>query len=283
MKNNKKGLIYYGDCLDVLENIPSNSIDLIVTSPPYAKARMHSYGGIHPDKYVSWFSRRALHFHRVLKPTGSFVLNIKEHAEKGERHPYVADLVVALRRFIGFCLIDEYIWCKENVMPGRWTTRFRDGFERVYHFAKEVNCKFNQESVMVPIGTWAKRLDNPRRADFVRLTPKLNPQVGRRALNWKDKEFVYPTNVLHMNPVNRATGHSAAFPDGIPEFFIKLLTDKKDIVLDPFAGSGTTGRVAGKLDRKFIMIDIFKDSIKVQKNDKELMSYVSRIKSVPKA
>src|SRR5437588_7979061 len=90
--------IFCGDCLDVLKIIPTNSVDLIVTSPPYADRRIHTYGGIHPDEYVKWFLPRAEEFKRVLKPTGTFILNIKERVEKGERHTYVLELVLALKK-----------------------------------------------------------------------------------------------------------------------------------------------------------------------------------------
>src|SRR2546430_858746 len=90
--------VYHGDCVDVLKNLPSESVDLIVTSPPYADQRTSTYGGIHPDHYVDWFLPRAQQFKRVLKPTGSFVLNIKEKAVNGERHTYVLELIIALRK-----------------------------------------------------------------------------------------------------------------------------------------------------------------------------------------
>src|SRR5580693_5274730 len=80
---------YCGDCRDVLRRFPESTFDLIVTSPPYADQRKKTYGGIHPDKYVEWFLERSKQFQRVLKPTGSFVLNIKERVNEGERHVYV--------------------------------------------------------------------------------------------------------------------------------------------------------------------------------------------------
>ena len=106
-----------GDCKDVLGEIADESVDLIVTSPPYADRRHSTYGGIKPDQYVNWFLPRSAEFFRVLKPTGSFVLNIKEKVENGERHTYVIELILALRTQ-GWLWTEEYIWHKKNCYPG---------------------------------------------------------------------------------------------------------------------------------------------------------------------
>ena len=110
-------LIHAGDCLEVLQTMPADSVDLIVTSPPYAERRKATYGGIPADEYVEWFIPRAEAMKRVLKPTGSFILNIWEHCHKGERHTYVLELVLAMRR-AGWKWIEEYIWRKLNPIPG---------------------------------------------------------------------------------------------------------------------------------------------------------------------
>ncbi len=108
-----------GDCKDILRNVPDNTFDLIVTSPPYADRRKNTYGGIHPDKYVEWFLPRSLEFFRVLKPTGTFILNIKEKAVNGELHTYVIDLIKELRKQ-GWLWTEEFIWHKKNTYPGKW-------------------------------------------------------------------------------------------------------------------------------------------------------------------
>jgi DNA modification methylase len=114
-----------GDCRDVLKDIPDNSVDLIFTSPPYADRRKNTYGGIHPDKYVEWFLPIGRELLRVLKPDGTFILNIKEKAENGERHTYVIELILALRQQ-GWLWTEEFIWHKKNCYPGKWPNRFRD-------------------------------------------------------------------------------------------------------------------------------------------------------------
>ena len=116
--------IILGNALAELKKLPAGLVDLVVTSPPYADARKRTYGGIHPDKYVEWFKPISAELMRVLKPTGSFVLNIKEKVEKGERHTYVLDLIHAFRKQ-GWLWTEEYIWHKKNCFPGKWPNRFR--------------------------------------------------------------------------------------------------------------------------------------------------------------
>lgn len=249
--------VLHGDCLDVMRTMPSDSIDLIVTSPPYADARAHTYGGIPPHQYVEWFLPRAMQMFRILKPTGSFVLNIKEKAVNGERHTYVLDLILALKFKAGFRWVEEYIWHKTTSMPGKWKYRFRDSWERILHFSKTCDVKMYQDAVKVPIGDWTNsRLANMSENDMTRQQSATNPKTGRRISAWDKKKTVYPTNVLHKAPVCHNTGHSAAFPEWLPEFFIQLLTSEGDVVLDPFVGSGTTIRVGERLGRTTMGIDI---------------------------
>jgi len=147
--------IFLGDCTEVIaRNIPAQSVNMIVTSPPYADQRSGNYGGIHPDRYVEWFLPKARAFKDCLAPDGSFVLNIKEKAVGGEKHPYVYDLVLALRREQDWRLVDEYCWHKRNCYPGKWPNRFRDSWERLYHFALSPKFKMRQEEVMVPCSIW---------------------------------------------------------------------------------------------------------------------------------
>lgn len=257
MMDNFKFKIHHGDCLDMMGKIPDDSIDLVVTSPPYADARAHTYGGVSPDEYVEWFCKRAYHIHRILKPSGSFVLNIKEKAVDGERHTYVLDLILSLRREIGFRWVEEYIWHKTTAAPGKWKYRFRDSWERILHFSKTKDIKMNQNSVKIPAGDWTKsRLRNMSDNDRQRRESATNSKIGRRIEAWEGRDTVYPSNVLHKPPVCHNTGHSAAFPEWLPEFFIKLFTDEDDIVLDPFMGSGTTYRVASRLKRVPIGIEL---------------------------
>ena len=248
-----------GDCEEVLKNIHNNSFDLIITSPPYADSRKDTYGGIHPDKYVKWFLPKSKEFLRVLKPTGTFILNIKEKATNGERHTYVIDLIKELKKQ-GWLWTEEFIWHKKNTYPGKWSNRFRDSWERCLQFNK--NKKFNmyQEEVMIPIGKWAKnRLAKLSDKDKIRDNSAVGSGFGKNVSNWKGREMVYPSNVLHMATECANKNHSAVFPVTLPEWFIKLFTKEGDFVLDPFAGSGTTAVATKNLNRKYLMIDIIED------------------------
>ncbi len=124
-KEKIKSDVILGDCFDVLKKMEENSVDLIVTSPPYADQRKNTYGGIHPDGYVDWFLPITGELFRVLKPTGTFILNIKEKNSDGERHTYVMDLIIKMRNQ-GWLWTEEFMWHKKNCFPGKWPNRFRD-------------------------------------------------------------------------------------------------------------------------------------------------------------
>jgi site-specific DNA-methyltransferase (adenine-specific)/site-specific DNA-methyltransferase (cytosine-N4-specific) len=248
--------IFLGDSREQLTRLPDNSVDLIVTSPPYADQRKNTYGGIHPDKYVEWFLPISEQLLRVLKPTGTFVLNIKEKVVDGERSTYVMELIIAMRKQ-GWLWTEEFIWHKKNSYPGKWPNRFRDSWERLLQFNKQKHFNMYQEEVMVPMGDWAKtRLKKLSDTDKVRDNSKVGSGFGKNISNWLDRDKAYPTNVLHLATECNNKNHSAAFPEELPEWFIKLFTKENDTVLDPFMGSGTTLVVANRMQRNSIGIDI---------------------------
>jgi DNA modification methylase len=253
--------VHLGDCLDVLQTFPDACVDLIITSPPYADQRSTTYGGVKPDDYVDWFLPRSAQFLRVLKSTGSFVLNIKEKAINGERHTYVLELILALRRQ-GWLWTEEYIWHKRNCYPGKWPNRFRDAWERCLHFTRARQFKMNQEAVMVPMGDWAQtRLKSLGKNDVVRYDSQVGNAFAKNIANWKGRQMAYPTNVIHLATECGNKSHSAAFPLGLPQWFIKLLSDEGDLVLDPFVGSGTTIDAAVELRRRAVGIDTSSDFV----------------------
>lgn len=249
-------LLMLGDCQKELNKIKDNSIDLIFTSPPYADSRSQTYGGVHPEKYVEWFLPISAELLRVLKPTGTFILNIKEKVVSGERHTYVIELILEMRRQ-GWLWTEEFIWHKKNSYPGKWPNRFRDSWERLLQFNKNRQFHMYQEEVMVPMGDWAqRRLKNLSETDKVRDPSRVGSGFGKRIANWVGREKAYPTNVLHMATETKNRNHSAVFPEDLPEWFIKLFTKKGDCILDPFMGSGTTIFVAHRLERNSIGIEI---------------------------
>jgi site-specific DNA-methyltransferase (adenine-specific) len=257
--------IFLGDCEKVLKSFPDNCVDLIFTSPPYADQRKTTYGGIKPDQYVDWFMPKANQFLRILKPRGTFILNIKERVVNGERHTYVIELILKMRE-IGWLWTEEFIWHKKNSYPGKWPNRFRDNWERLLQFNK--NKKFNmyQEAVMVPIGDWAKdRLSNLSKTDKIRDESKVGSGFGKNISNWVGRDKVYPTNVVHLATECSNQNHSAAFPTELPTWFIKLFTQPNDLVLDPFLGSGTTAVAAIQLGRKYVGIDTEQNYIEISK------------------
>jgi len=252
-----------GDCEKVLAEVPDNSVDLIFTSPPYADQRQNTYGGVSPDEYVAWFMPKAKQFLRVLKPTGTFVLNIKERVVNGERHTYVIELILEMRKQ-GWLWTEEFMWHKKNSYPGKWPNRFRDNWERLIQFNKSKKFNMYQDTVMVPVGDWAKdRLANLSETDKIRDESKVGSGFGKNVANWVGRQMVYPTNVLHMATECANRNHSATFPVALPEWFIKLFTQPGDVVLDPFVGSGTTIVAATQLGRSYVGIDINQEYIQL--------------------
>lgn len=254
------------DCLIALKRLSSDSIDLIVTSPPYADQRKNTYGGISADKYVEWFTPIANELLRVTKSSGSFVLNIKERAINGERHTYVIELILMMRK-LGWLWTEEYIWHKKNSYPGKWPNRFRDSWERCIHFTKSKKFNMYQEEVMVPMGDWKNsRLKNMSDTDKKRDESKVGSGFGKKIENWVTRDLAYPTNVLHMATECGNRSHSAAFPESLPEWFIKLFTTEGDTVLDPFSGSGTTLKVAKAMKRNAVGIEILDEYCEITAN-----------------
>lgn len=248
--------LLFGDCREQLKSIESASVDLIITSPPYANQRAASYGGIKPDDYAAWFLPIADQLQRVLKPTGTFILNIKEPAVNGERHTCVLEIILEMRKR-GWLWTEEFVWHKKNCYPGKWPNRFRDAWERLLQFNKQRKFKMNQDAVMVPVGGWYEnRMRNLSDTDRVRDESKVGSGFGKKVENWLGRDLVYPTNVLHGATECGNRQHSAVFPYWLPEWFIELFTDPGDVTLDPFAGSGTAVFAALAMGRNAIGIEL---------------------------
>ena len=257
--------VTWGDSEQWLPVLPEASVDLWFTSPPYADAR--AYSRILPDRYVDWFLPFGRDMLTATKETGWLVLNIKNRVAKsgplrGQRHPYVYQLVIALQRQ-GWRWIETYIWSKPNGVPGRFGPRTKDSFEYVYAFAKGPKPYFDLDAIRVPYRTTPDEIERRKR-----------DRLGRRNTEagfGRDRTKTYlnggadPGNVVSVpqtyNQHRGAGGHTAAMPEGLAEFFIKACSPAEGVVLDPFAGSGTTAVIGRRLGRSAGGLDIHKNFV----------------------
>jgi DNA modification methylase len=253
-----------GDSKEWLPGLPPGSVDLFFTSPPYADAR--AYSKIHPDRYVEWFLPFARIMYEATSPTGSFVLNIKNRVAnrgplRGQRHPYVYQLVLALQH-MGWRWIETYIWAKPNAVPGRFGPRTKDAFEYVYHFARGPKPHWDLDTVRVPYKASAEEIAR-RKLDTL---GRRNTEAGFG----RDRTKTYllggadPGNVISVPQTynqHRGVAHTAAMPEGLAAFFVRAACPPGGLVIDPFAGSGTTVVVARRLGRRAGGLDLHPDFV----------------------
>lgn len=268
-----------GDCLDVLKDIPSDSIDLIMTSPPYAD-QIKDYGEkvkrIKPNEYNAWFLPRAREFFRVLKPEGSFVLNISDKTDGCFQNLFVFRLIIALCDEIGFHLVRDYIWYNPATPPNIFSSgtkgRTKKSHEYCFWLSKSEKWTFNMDPIRKP---YCKNMMDIIDGKVVKRGGRENntrPSGHNFDLShaWNNKGGADPGSVITVsntasnNLVQRickelGIKHPARFPEKLVEFFILSGSNPGDIVMDPFAGSGTTGVVAHKNGRKYLCIDINQD------------------------
>lgn len=249
--------IFHGDCLDMLRRVPAESVDLIMTSPPYGEQRSDSYGGVPPAIYPEWFCGRAEEMRRVLKPTGSLIAVMGEYTEDGQRTEYADSTKREMRRR-GWRHPETYIWHKKNGMPVKDSARrFRNAWEYCYQFTVSKQYKMNKDAVKVPPKpSTIRRYNSKSAADARRRASGTGSGLQIQSFSGPPPKMVYPDNVLHMPAVTRNTGHPAAFPLELPTWFIKVYTDPGDMVLDPFMGGGTTLLAAVKLGRRAVGIEL---------------------------
>ncbi len=262
-----------GDCRDtaVVEKLMAGaSANVAITSPPYATQREYDptsgFKPIPPNEYVEWFRAVAAGVESVLVPDGSYFLNIKEHADEGERDLYVMDLVIAHRRKWGWRFVDQFCWRKtDNGVPGGWQNRFKNAWEPVFHFCRQPTIKFRAAAVShASDDCFDYSPDNPKStsgsgllgtgargaaADGAR-----NNRTRRSSRNNLDSDgrhtgLARPSNVIEVKSESSQGSHSAPFPRALVEFFVKAFSDARDVVFDPFMGSGTTMAAAHVLDR----------------------------------
>ena len=287
--SSRLGAAYFGDSLEMLQALPSSSVNLVVTSPPYALHFKKAYGNEHKDRYVNWFLPFAKEIQRVLTDDGSFVLNIGGSYNKGTptRSVYHFKLLIALVEEIGLHLAQECFWYNPAKMPvpAEWVTvrriRVRDSVEYVWWLSKTPYPKASNLNVLKEYSEDMIRLNR----NGVRGTTRPSGHVIRESFdkidaggsippNVTEADFDVPESMMKMgnNAANdiytkrcKEAGikiHPARFPALLPKFFVKLLTDPNDLVLDPFAGSLTAGAVAEQLDRRWIAGEAVEDYLK---------------------
>lgn len=263
----EKDSIVNVDAIEGLKKLEAESIDLVVTSPPYAhkkkydveKYRIDSsteiyFNTLNSKNYLLWFMPIAFQIKRVLKKNGSFILNINDNVVDGFRSMYVFKIITELNDN-DFFLWERFFWIKRNPMPGMGGVRFRDATEYLLWFAKDKPQLF-MDAVKTD-AIWPKE----KREKSSWGISRSGHSMKKRNSSARFPDKVVPRNVIETNlgsnyPI--AGKHPAIFPEEIPEFFIKACTKESDIVLDPFAGSGTTLAVAKRLGRRYLGFDVSK-------------------------
>ena len=284
------GAAYLGDSLELLKKLPDGSINLVFTSPPYALHFKKEYGNVSKADYVEWFLGFAREIHRVLRDDGSFVLNIGGSYNKGTptRSLYHFKLMIALVEELHFHLAQECYWYNpaKMPMPAEWVTvrrvRIKDSVEYVWWFSKSAHPKADNRQVLRPYSADMLRLAKrgvkatvrPSGHNITATFDKLEAG-GSIPSNVIEEHFANDMLILGNNAANdiytkrcKEAGlriHPARFPAALPAFFVKLLTDEGDVVVDPFAGSNTAGFVAEQLGRKWIAMELLEDYLEASK------------------
>ena len=265
------GAAYLGDSLELIKTIPENSINLIITSPPFALTRKKEYGNESVEKYIEWFLPFADEFKRVLAEDGSFVLDLGGAYLPGNpiRSIYQYELLVRLCKEVGFYLAQEFYHYNPSRLPtpAEWVTirriRVKDSVNSVWWLSKTPHPKADNRRILKPYSKSMKKL--LEKGYKAKLRPSGHDISDKFQ---KDNQGAIPPNLLEIANTESNSAymrrckqagikpHPARFPRGFAEFFIKFLTDENDIVLDPFAGSNTTGFVAETLQRRWMSFEI---------------------------
>lgn len=272
------GKAFNGDTLELIKHLPDDSVNLIVTSPPYGLRDKKEYGNADPEVYINWFMPFAKEFRRVLTPDGSFVLNIGGSWELGKptRSLYHFELLIELCKI--FNLAQEFVWVKPAVLPSpaQWVTvkrvRVKDAVEYIWWFSKTPHPKADNRKVLQPYSEAMKSLLKKG------YKAKKRPSGYSISNNFlKENEGSIPPNFMtfgsqesnsyYMRMCNKhdIRIHPARYPSKLPDFFIKFLTDKGDTVLDPFAGSNVTGEAAENNGRRWLAFEIVEEYLKGSK------------------
>lgn len=268
------GALFCADGLKFMRGLPDDSVDLILTSPPYALHFKKEYGNANQEDYIAWFLPFAREIKRIIKPSGSFVLNLGGAWQPGApiRSLYHYRVLLALSDEVGFDLAQEFFWFNPAKMPApaEWVNvrriRVKDSVEYIFWLVKDPMAKADNRKVLQPYSEDMKRLIKRGLKQTVRPSGHVI-NVGFAS----DQGGSIPSNLIQCgnNESNSAyiknskiAGnkiHPARFPAELPRFFIEFLTNPGDLVLDPFAGSNTTGYVAEGLKRKWVAVELRSD------------------------
>lgn len=272
-----KGQAHVGDALALLRELPDSSIDLVITSPPFALRRQKTYGNVEETKYVDWITPFGREIFRVLKKSGSFVLDLGGTYRCGtpSRSLYNFRVLLTFCDEIGFHLAEDFYWFNPAKLPSpiEWVNkrkiRVKDSVNTVWWFSRSDSPKADVRQVLAPYSDRMKKLiDNPE--GFYK--PKKRPSGHDISARFgKDNGGAIPSNLLSIPNTDSNSSylrlckelglerHPARFPPELPAFFIKMLTNEGDVVLDVFAGSNTTGFTAEALNRKWLAFEINRD------------------------
>jgi DNA modification methylase len=266
----KLGTAYLGDSLVFLRTLKERSVNLVVTSPPYALHFKKEYGNASQAQYSAWFMPFAEEIRRVLTDDGSFVLNIGGAWTPGKptRSIYQYELLLAMVKQVRFYLAQEFFWWNPAKLPApaEWVTvrkiRIKDATEHVWWLSRTPNPKADNRRVLQPYSPDMERLIRrgyrpKKRPSGHVITAKFNHDRGGSI---PPNYFLMGNNDANGYYLKRCAEegrkpHPARFPAALPEFFVKFLTDEGDLVIDPFAGSNTTGAVCEQLKRRWIAVE----------------------------
>ncbi len=269
--------MYWMDSLEVLKEIPSNSINLIMTSPPFGLVRKKEYGNVDADEYLDWFSSFAKEFYRILADNGSFVIDIGGAWNKGQptRSLYHFKLVIMLCEKFGFHLAQEYYWWNPSKLPtpAEWVNvrrvRVKDAVNTVWWLSKTPYPKASNKRVLQP---YSNSMEELLKNGYIAKKRPSGHDISDKFSH--DNGGSIPPNLLAIPNTesnssyiryckeNGLSPHPARFPSELPEYFVRMLTDKNDIVLDPFGGSCVTGEVCERLKRRWICCEMVEDYLK---------------------
>jgi DNA modification methylase len=268
------GRAFHADALDVLRQLPEDSVALVLTSPPFALKRQKAYGNVTPAEYIDWLWPFAVEIYRVLRPDGSFVLDLGGawNTGSGTRSLYQYELILRLARV--FHLAQEFYWYNPSKLPtpAEWVTirrtRVKDAVNTLWWLSKTTEPNADNRRVLRPYSRSMHRLLREGYEPATRPSQhKLGPHFRR------DNGGAIPPNVLTVPNTRsrdpyiqrcRAAGlpvHPARFPAAVPEFFIRFLTEPGQLVVDPFAGSNATGAAAEQLGRRWLACEINGDYV----------------------